>query len=91
VIVTLGAEGALAVSASAPVHYPAFPVTAVDSTAAGDAFNGALATGLAAGGSLEQALPLANAAGALACTRRGAQDSLPGRADVERFLTSLRA
>lgn len=90
VIVTLGAEGALAVSAAAPVHYPAFPVAVVDSTAAGDAFNGALATGLAAGGSLEQALPLANAAGALACTRRGAQDSLPGRADVERFLTSLR-
>jgi ribokinase len=91
VIVTLGAEGALVVSTAAPVHYPAFPVAVVDSTAAGDAFNGALATGLAAGGSLEQALPLANAAGALACTRRGAQDSLPGRADVERLLTSLRA
>jgi ribokinase len=62
----------------------------VDTTAAGDAFNGALAAGLAAGGTLEQALPLANAAGALACTKRGAQDSLPARGDVERFLGSLR-
>jgi ribokinase len=90
VIVTLGGAGAVVVSAGFPVHYPAFPVVVVDSTAAGDAFNGALATGLAAGGSLEQALPLANAAGALACTKRGAQDSLPRRADVEAFLTALR-
>jgi ribokinase len=90
VIVTLGGEGALAVSAEGATHYPAFPVAVVDSTAAGDAFNGALATGLAAGGSLEQALPLANAAGALTCTKRGAQDSLPGRTDVERFLSELR-
>jgi ribokinase len=90
VIVTLGGEGALVVSAEGAVHYPAFPVTVVDTTAAGDAFNGALAAGLAAGGTLEQALPLANAAGALACTKRGAQDSLPARGDVERFLGSLR-
>jgi ribokinase len=90
VIVTLGGQGALVCGAAGAVHYPAFPVTVVDTTAAGDAFNGALATGLSAGGTLEQVLPLANAAGALACTRRGAQDSLPARADVERFLTSLR-
>jgi ribokinase len=90
VIVTLGGEGALVVSAEGAVHYPAFPVTVVDTTAAGDAFNGALAAGLAAGGTLEQALPLANAAGALACAKRGAQDSLPARGDVERFLGSLR-
>jgi ribokinase len=90
VIVTLGSEGALVVSAGEAVHYPAFPVTVLDTTAAGDAFNGALATGLAAGGTLEQALPLANAAGALACAKRGAQDSLPTRGDVERFLGSLR-
>ena len=60
-----------------------FPITPVDTTAAGDAFNGALAVGLAAGGDLEQAVPLASAAAALACTKRGAQDSLPYRADVE--------
>jgi ribokinase len=90
VIVTLGGQGALVCGAEAAVHFPAFPVTVVDTTAAGDAFNGALATGLAAGGTLEQALPLANAAAALACTARGAQDSLPTRADVERFLAGLR-
>jgi ribokinase len=90
VIVTLGGQGALVCGPEGAVHFPAFPVTVVDTTAAGDAFNGALAVGLAAGGTLEEALPLANAAGALACTARGAQDSLPARADVERFLGALR-
>ena len=90
VIVTLGTRGALACDRTSTLHFPAFPVTAVDTTAAGDAFNGALAVGLAAGGSLDQAVPLAAAAAALTCTKRGAQDSLPDRADVERFLQSLR-
>ena len=91
VIVTLGGEGALVCQRDRIVHFPAFPVAVVDTTAAGDAFNGALAVGLAAGGTLEEAVPLAGAAAALTCTRRGAQDSLPERADVERFLRSLRA
>jgi ribokinase len=90
VIVTLGSEGALVCDGERAVHYPAFPVTAVDTTAAGDAFSGALAAGVAAGGTLEQALPLANAAAALTCTRRGAQSSLPDRPTVERFLRELR-
>ena len=88
-LVTLGDRGVLACDGESVVHFPAFPVEAVDTTAAGDAFNGALAVGLAAGGSLEQAVPLANAAAALACTKRGAQDSLPQRAEVEAFLRSL--
>jgi len=89
VLVTLGERGVLACEGESGLHFPAFPVDAVDTTAAGDAFNGALAMGLAAGGSLEQAIPLANAAAALACTRRGAQDSLPERSEVEAFLRSL--
>jgi ribokinase len=89
VCVTLGERGVLACDGDSVVHFPAFPVKAVDTTAAGDAFNGALAVGLAAGGTLEQAIPLANAAAALACTKRGAQDSLPQRAEVEAFLRSL--
>ena len=89
VLVTLGDQGVLACEGESGLHFPAFPVQAVDTTAAGDAFNGALTVGLAAGGSLEQAIPLANAAAALACTRRGAQDSLPERAQVEAFLRSL--
>ena len=91
VIVTLGGEGALVCQRDRIVHFPAFKVAVVDTTAAGDAFNGALAVGLAAGGTLEEAVPLAGAAAALTCTRRGAQDSLPERAEVERFLRSLRA
>ncbi len=90
VIVTLAGEGALVCDAVNALHFPAFPVRAVDTTGAGDAFNGALAVGLAAGGSLEQAIPLAAAAAALTCTKRGAQDALPDRAEVERFLQSLR-
>ncbi len=90
VIVTLGGQGALVCGADPPAHYPAFPVAVADTTAAGDAFNGALAAGLAAGGTLQQVLPHANAAAALACGIRGAQDSLPGRRDVERFLASVR-
>jgi len=89
VLVTLGERGVLACGGDGAAHFPAFPVDPVDTTAAGDAFNGALAVGLAAGGTLEQAIPLANAAAALACTKRGAQDSLPERAEVEAFLRSL--
>ena len=90
VIITLGEEGALVYDRATAVHFEAFPIEAVDTTGAGDAFNGALAVGLSAGGSLEQVIPLASAAAALQCTRRGAQDGLPHRADVERFLQSLR-
>lgn len=89
VLVTLGGQGVLTCDAASAAHYPAFPITAVDTTAAGDAFNGALAVGLAAGGTLEQAIPLASAAAALCCTKRGAQDALPSRAEVEAFLRSL--
>ena len=89
VLVTLGERGVLACGAGGAAHFPAFPVEVVDTTAAGDAFNGALAVGLAAGGTLEQSIPLASAAAALTCTKRGAQDSLPERAEVEAFLRSL--
>jgi ribokinase len=90
VIVTLGEQGSLACTPEVASHFPAFPVRAVDTTAAGDAFSGALAVGLAAGGTLEQAIPLANAAAALTCTRAGAQDALPDRTAVEAFLRSLK-
>jgi ribokinase len=90
VIVTLGGEGALACDGEVALHFPAFPVAVRDTTAAGDAFNGALAVGIAAGGSIEQTIPLASAAAAITCTKRGAQDSLPRRSEVERFLQSLR-
>ena len=86
VIVTLGAAGALADGPEGRVHAPAPRVTAVDTTGAGDAFNGALAVALAERRSLGAALAFANTAAALACTKRGAQPSMPVRAEVERSL-----
>jgi ribokinase len=87
VLVTLGADGVLAITPHDPaLHVPGFPARVVDTTAAGDAFNGALAVALGEGRGLGDALRFANAAGALACTRRGAQVSLPTRADVEQLL-----
>jgi ribokinase len=86
VIVTLGVQGSIACTAGGDVRTEAFPVNAVDTTAAGDSFNGALGTALAAGDALPGALRFASAAAALACTRRGAQPSLPTRAEVDRLL-----
>jgi ribokinase len=87
VIVTLGAEGSVACTARGEIRVPAFAVTAVDTTAAGDAFNGAVAASLAGRDPLPEALRFASAAAAIACTRRGAQPSLPARAEVERLLS----
>jgi ribokinase len=86
VVVKLGARGALLVTPGGCAHAPALPVTAVDSTAAGDAWNAAFAVALAGGRLVAQALRFANAAGALAVTTAGAQSSLPGREAVERLL-----
>lgn len=85
VVVTLGERGALLVERERSRLFPTYPVRPVDTTAAGDAFNGALACALAEGNSLDAALPFANAAGALAVTKRGAQDSLPTRGEIDRL------
>lgn len=86
IVVKLGARGARLVTRDGSRHYTAPLVTAVDSTAAGDAFNGALAVALAEGARLEDAIPFACAAGAASVTRPGAQPSMPTRAAVERLL-----
>jgi ribokinase len=93
IVVTLGAEGAaaLAPGAIALRHLPPFRVDAVDSTGAGDAFNGGLAVGLAEGRDLLDAVRLGMAAGALATTRRGAQPSLPDRDEAQRLLDAASA
>jgi ribokinase len=83
VLITLGALGALLVRQGEIRHFPAFAVSAVDSTAAGDAFNGALAAALLAGLPLEHAIVRANAAGALCVTKRGAQESLPTQQEID--------
>lgn len=86
VIVTLGSQGALLVEHERAWHFPAHPVQVVDTTAAGDAFVGGLATGILKGGSLQKAVQYANACGALAVTKFGAQPSLPTALEVEEFL-----
>lgn len=88
VVVTLGAKGARLVNETTDQHLPAFKVTPVDTTAAGDAFNGALAVALAEGKTLVDAVRYGNAAGALAATKVGAQPSLPTREAVELMLVS---
>ena len=65
-----------------------FSVTAVDSVAAGDAFNGALAAAFARGEETSQAVRIASAAGALAVTRSGAQSSMPSEVEVAALLQS---
>jgi ribokinase len=85
VVVTLGEDGAVAVGDDT-VAVPAFAVTAVDTTAAGDAFNAGLAVALAERRPLREALGFASAVAALTCTRRGAQASLPTRQEVSRLL-----
>ncbi len=86
VILKLGDQGALLCDANGTRHFPAFRVTAVDSTAAGDTFNAALAVALAEGQPMDQAIRFANAAAAVSVTRLGAQASAPSRADVDALL-----
>jgi len=84
-VVTLGAAGSVFCLDGSAEHVEPFHVTAVDSTAAGDAFVGALAVALSDGIEVPQALRLANAAGAGAASKAGAQSSLPYRGDLERL------
>jgi ribokinase len=86
VIVTLGARGALVADGGARGIIRGFKVRAVDSTAAGDIFNGALAVALAEGRALQDAVRFAQAAAAISVTRLGAQPSAPLRAEIDRFL-----
>ena len=67
-------------------HFPGYKIQSIDSTGAGDAFNGALAAALAEGKPLEAAVGFANGAGALCVTKKGAQTSMPWRKEVEGFL-----
>lgn len=86
-IITLGRQGCcVAAGAARAYNVPAFRVRAVDSTAAGDAFNAGLAVALARGTPLADAVRYASAVAAVSVTRRGAQPSMPTAGDVSRFL-----
>lgn len=89
VIITLGSKGAFVMGEDFTGSVPGFPVDAVDTTAAGDVFNGALAVALGEGRPLVQAVRFANAAAAISVTRLGAQPSAPTRAEIEARLDQL--
>jgi ribokinase len=91
VVVTLGHRGCVARANGQTLTQSAYPVTPVDTTAAGDTFCGTLAAALSRGHSLAQALAQAGAAGALACTALGAQSSIPRQADVAALVAATPA
>lgn len=92
VIITLGKQGAFVFDGTEGTRVPTFEVERVlDTTAAGDTFNGALAVALCEGSSLAEAVRFANAAASLAVTRLGAQPSVPTREAVQQFLLTAEA
>ncbi len=86
VIVTMGSKGFLLADENTMEFVPAIKVKTVDATAAGDAFTGSLAVGLAQGRSLREAALFANHVAAVSVTRLGAQPSMPTRREVEEFV-----
>jgi ribokinase len=89
VILKLGDKGAWIEGAAGSGGFPVRRVEAVDATAAGDTFNGALAVALAEGRSMPEAIGFANGAASISVTRLGAQASIPDRAEVDTLLAGL--
>jgi ribokinase len=90
VIITLGEKGTLALSAGERIFIPAYNVDAIDTTAAGDTFCGALTVALLEGKTMEEAVKFANAAAAISVTRMGAQPSAPRREEIDAFMQANR-
>ncbi len=86
VLVKLGEKGAVLFNEKETLHIPGFKVKTVDTTAAGDVFNGAFAVALREGKSIEDAILFASAAAAISVTKMGAQSSIPEREEIEEFL-----
>ncbi|NCV73344.1 MAG: hypothetical protein EBW24_00050 [Actinobacteria bacterium] len=89
VVITLGEQGSLYLDTKNNIYTPAFKISAIDTTAAGDAFCGAFATALAYDSSIEYGLKFATAAGAIAATRAGAVPSLPTNSEILSMLASV--
>lgn len=85
-IIKLGAKGVFCATKEESFYIPAFSVNAVDTVAAGDAFNGGLAAALFEGKTLREAVVWGAAAGALATTKLGAQSSFPDRITLDKFV-----
>tara|TARA_B100001059_G_C17823841_1_gene580064 strand:- start:2182 stop:3108 length:927 start_codon:yes stop_codon:yes gene_type:complete len=87
VAITLGSNGVVYVDTKRRIHQQAFKVDAVDTTGAGDAFNGALAVSIAKGMKIEESLCFAAATASLCVTRKGAQTSMPNEEEVKHFMS----
>ena len=85
-LVTMGGQGAILFDGKTELNISAYPIQAVDTTAAGDCFVGALAVGISEGKSIPLSAEFASAAAAISATRNGAQPSLPHRDEVEQFI-----
>ncbi|MBZ5858579.1 ribokinase [Flavihumibacter profundi] len=90
VIITMGENGCLLHDRSGTVHYKAYREKAVDTTAAGDVFNGVLAVAITKGFSFANAIETASAAAAISVTRHGAQSSIPYQDEIEEYLASAK-
>jgi sugar/nucleoside kinase (ribokinase family) len=86
VAMTLGREGALAMTPDGPLHVPGFPVDAVDTTGAGDVFHAGFIYGLLQGWELQRILQFANAVAAMKCTRLGGRPGIPTLPQALAFL-----
>jgi ribokinase len=86
VVITLGIQGVLLLHENTFTHIPAFEVTAVDTTAAGDVFNGALVVAISEGKDILTAIEFACKASAISVTRMGAQASIPFKKEVDSFV-----
>lgn len=89
-VVTLGSRGSICCTGEEVWHIPSYPIQVVDSTAAGDAYTGAMAAALAEGRTLRDSLIFATAAAAITVTREGAQPALAWREEVEEFMRKER-
>lgn len=89
VIITLGKDGLIWSNRKEEGILPAFPIEAIDTTGAGDAFHGAFALGIAFGKEFADNLKFSSAVAALTCTKAGARTALPRLAEVEYFLSTI--
>lgn len=86
ILVTLGERGAFFINEEMEQYFPARSVQAIDTTAAGDCFNGAFVMALAEGKNIEEAIKFANIASSITVTRKGAQSSIPYRDEVKNYI-----